>query len=123
MIITATNDQKNNVFICTVTTTTDALDMAFIDAYGEPQVDQAGTISYYDSSHTLQTFVIGGSPDLAFVRSGMPISFSLAYNIDPAAYYKAIGWGTTMVSRIQTLMTALKAQTQPNVPNSTIYHA
>jgi hypothetical protein len=123
MIITATNDQKNNVFIATVTTATDALDMAFIDAYGEPSVDQAGTISYFDSSHTPQTFVIAGGPDLALVRSGMPISFSLAFNIDSQAMYKAIGWGTTMVTRIQAAMATLKANPQPNVPNSTIYSA
>jgi hypothetical protein len=123
MIISVTNDQKNNVFIATVTTATDALDMAYIDAYGEPQIDQAGVINYFDNSHNPQTFTITGGPNLAFVRSGMPISFSLAFAIDPLAMNKAIGWGITMMTRIQTVMAALKAQPQPDVPNTTIYPA
>jgi hypothetical protein len=123
MIITVTQDQKNNVFIATITTTTDALDMAYIDAYGEPTVDQAGTITYYDNSHVEQTFVISGGPLLAYVRSGMPITFSMSFTIDALAMNKVIGWGNTMVARIQAAMTTLKDQAQPNVPNSTIFPA
>lgn len=118
MIVSITNDQKNNLFIATVSTEVDSLDMAYMDALGEPQIDQAGTIPYTDSLSQPQTFVIGGGPKNAYVRSGMPISFALQLSLDPEAKGKVAGWGIEMKNRIIAAMTTLKANPVPNVPNT-----
>lgn len=118
MIVFVTNDQKNNLFSAAVQTEADTLDMAFMDAYGEPRIDQAGTIPYTDSFNAPQTFVIAGGPSYAYVRSGMPISFALQLQLDPQAKGKAAGWGIEMKARIAAAMTALRLNPTPNVPNT-----
>ncbi len=118
MIVFVTNDQKNNLFSASISTEVDTLDMAYMDAYGEPQIDQAGTIPYTDHLGNPQTFVIGGGPQLAYVRSGMPISFALQLSIDSEAKGKCAGWGIEMKARIATAMAALRTNPTPNVPNT-----
>jgi len=120
MIATFTTTLINNLWTAIVTTELTSVERALIDAYGEPQVDVAGTINYTDSMHNPQTFVIAGSPKLVYIRSGTPFSFGLSAIVDPAASYKVAGWATTLQARMLAAMTALKANppvTTPSVVN------
>lgn len=118
MIVFITYDQKNNYFSASVTTEADTLDMAYMDAYGEPRIDTAGTIPYTNSLSVLSSFVIAGGPTYSYVRSGMPVSFGVQLSMDSEAKGKAIGWGIEMKARIAAAMSALRTNVTPNVPNT-----
>jgi hypothetical protein len=120
MIATFTTLLANNLWSVGITTEVTSVERALIDAYGEPQVDKAGTINYTDNSDNPQTFVIAGSPQLVFIRSGTPFGFSMSALTDPLAKNKVAGWATTLQARMLAAMTALKANppvTTPSVNN------
>lgn len=118
MIVFVTNDQKNNLFSASVQTEADSLDMAYMDAYGEPRIDTSGTIPYTDHLGAPQTFIIAGGPQYAYVRSGMPITFALQLALDAEAKGKVAGWGIEMKARIAAAMVTLRLNPTPNVPNT-----
>lgn len=118
MIVFITNDQKNNYFSSSLTTEADTLDMAYMDAYGEPRIDTAGVIPYTNSLSVVSSFTIAGGPAYSYIRSGMPISFGVQLSMDAEAKGKAAGWGIEMKARIAAAMVAMRTNATPNVPNT-----
>lgn len=118
MIVFITNDQKNNYFSSSLMTEADTLDMAYMDAYGEPRIDTAGVIPYTNSLSVVSSFTIAGGPVYSYIRSGMPISFGVQLSMDAEAKGKAAGWGIEMKARVAAAMAALRTNVTPNVPNT-----
>lgn len=59
------------------------------------------------------SFVITGSPQLAYLRSNSPHEFSLNSALDADAKAKVIGWADGIVSRITAAKTQLMARPSP----------
>lgn len=67
------------------------------------------------------SFTIGGSPNLAYIRTNAPHVFSLSATTDPEAEAKVKGWGDTIVARIAAAKGALLANPNPSVSAQTTY--
>lgn len=113
MVITATTTQVRNVFTAVLETELSSLEQSFTAAYGEPQVDAGGTITYGEATFTLPT-------NLRYLRSGFPTSFSVDGNSDEDAKDKVAGWVTTVSTRLTSAKTTLMDRTAPVSPSITV---
>ena len=105
MIINTTKTIVRNVRTGNLATEVNSLEMVFIDAYGEPQVNVGGTIPYTDSHAAPQTFVL---PDkYCYMRSSFPAEQAFDMNADPEAANKLAGWVAEVITRLTAAKTTL----------------
>jgi hypothetical protein len=119
VIVTVTTTTQNNLVTAEVTTEVSSIEQQLMDVHGEPQIDIHGTFPYTKLNSDSDTFVIA-TTQLKYVRSGMPVSFALSLNTDTEAAGKVAGWGAEIVTRIGTVMDALKAL--PAVVSPSVQH-
>jgi hypothetical protein len=123
MIITVVSTLTNGVYKAIVSTEASSIEVALMSAYGEPRIDVTGTIPYTKLDTTSSTFVIAGGPSMVYIRSGMPISFSMDSNVDPEAHGKVHGWSVEMKNRIAGEITTLKTKPLLSQPDIVHYEA
>jgi len=123
MIITVVTTLTNGIYKSSIVTEASSIEVALMTAYGEPRIDTLGTIPYTKADLTVSSFTLSGGPALAYIRSGMPIEFSLDSNVDSEAVNKVKGWSVEMKNRITTEITALKTKPLLNQPDVIHYEA
>lgn len=115
MVVRVVTNLVNGVYSAQISTEPDSNELAYFGAYGEPQINVGGTITYSGEA----TFALQDS--MRLLRSQFPNSFSADSNVDVDAAAKVTGWVTTVRGRIQTALNTLAGKQQPTYPQTQVF--
>ena len=116
MVITTTTTIVNNIYTASIATDPNTVEVAYMEAYGEPQINIGGSIPYVDGSGHAQTVVLPN--ETVSIRSNSPFVHSFNTRCDANAKYEVIGWVTQVIALITAAKTALITDNPaPNSPD------
>jgi hypothetical protein len=114
MVIITTETLVNNVSQASLVTELNSIEVEFVEAYGEPQINLGGTFTYVKSSVTY-TFVLVSR--LAGMRNGIPFVQAFDGNVNVDAPLMMAAWVAAIITTLTAAKTTLLTNPTPNTPN------